>query len=507
VSDWSATVVTALERLAELARRDEDARGALEALGHALIALAAAPMVEAAPADAPAEPPTLPPPHPQESLLDIIRRSVRGLGAPEPAAALAPPALEKAPAPVSAPRAESEPAVAGRLDIEEVRDLAALFHAKTAAARWASSARAGDAARILELPSELAARLERGAAWFCEPLSLHNHRQQDYDTLASAFAAAAEALEYMDLTWQASGEADLFEPVQLLAEAQSTVRSAARALRPASDPEQERTHWLLRNVTRELSIYVPRYMKLDDLADPAGAVRLLQRIQSLTAPIRDRRSRERETREARSRLDYHLESLAEADGDDAGRHWAELTSAIELLVQGGFLRPSDRDLRERLLPLLDRRPAGPIGPGMAQVLREIDRYLASQERGQGPEAAAATQSADVRRVAEKLRGRSVVLIAGERRVEHEERLERAFGLSELVWLEGFGLSYTKLEDDVARGDVAMVLLAVRWASHESGNVKKYCEQYGKPLVMLRAGYNENQVAAQVIAQAGQRLAL
>lgn len=58
---------------------------------------------------------------------------------------------------------------------------------------------------------------------------------------------------------------------------------------------------------------------------------------------------------------------------------------------------------------------------------------------------------------------------------------------------------------MARSDVAAVLLAIRWSSHSYGDVKEYCDKYGKPLVYLTGGYNPNQVAHQILAQVGDRL--
>ena len=56
-----------------------------------------------------------------------------------------------------------------------------------------------------------------------------------------------------------------------------------------------------------------------------------------------------------------------------------------------------------------------------------------------------------------------------------------------------------------RPDVAAVLLAIRWSSHSYGEVKSFCDDYDKPLIRLPAGYNTNQVAAQIMQQASGRL--
>jgi hypothetical protein len=506
-------LVDALERLAAIARHQPEVRLALESLGQALLALvppnAAAVEVTSSPSQDQVQDPL---PGPPADLLDIIRASIRGLGIPTDPAPEGPQPEPVQAAPVAAAPSASGPAVVTargtRLQIDELRELAAAFRRKQHAADWAASQRAAATAALPLLPPEIRDGLDDSQVWFCDSQTLHQRRERDYRVLAAAFGACADALDCVDLVSQTAGESALFQPVQWLAEAQSMVRAASDAVRTAPDPDQERTHLLLRRVTHDLQIYVAKYMKLDEVADPRRAPGLAAEIAVVSTPIIEARRRERETRDARAFLDYHLEVLAETADAVPERHWDEIMGAIETLVGGGALRPSDRNLREKLLPLLDTRPPSTtIGPGMTQVLREIDRFLASQERPEESAVQATRLSPDVGRVAQVFKGRSVVLIGGERRVVHEERLENAFGLSELIWIEGFGRSYTSFEPHIARDDVVAVLLAVRWASHESGNVQRYCDEYGKPLIMLRAGYNENQVAAQVIAQAGQRLGI
>jgi hypothetical protein len=58
---------------------------------------------------------------------------------------------------------------------------------------------------------------------------------------------------------------------------------------------------------------------------------------------------------------------------------------------------------------------------------------------------------------------------------------------------------------IARPEVCLVLLAIRWASHNLSEVSIFCERYNKPLVRLPAGYNVSQIAHQVLQQAGERL--
>jgi hypothetical protein len=47
------------------------------------------------------------------------------------------------------------------------------------------------------------------------------------------------------------------------------------------------------------------------------------------------------------------------------------------------------------------------------------------------------------------------------------------------------------EAAIARSEVAVVLLAIRWSSHAFGDVKAFCDRHAKPLVRLPGGYGPN----------------
>ena len=88
----------------------------------------------------------------------------------------------------------------------------------------------------------------------------------------------------------------------------------------------------------------------------------------------------------------------------------------------------------------------------------------------------------------------------------EQALESLFGLKKVDWIAtAEHESILPFESHIARPDVAVVLLAIRWSSHAYGDVKRFCDKHGKPLVRLPAGYSPNQVAIQVLAQCGDRL--
>ena len=317
----------------------------------------------------------------------------------------------------------------------------------------------------------------------------------------------------------------------MLAEAQSALKASVENFYPNRKFDTDQTHifnWL-RQMVRELNIFIAQYMRLDDVADPRDwrarierirqtkieVGELAQRVQEERQQIETQESlaqqqieqRAKRQQELFSALKYHVRVIQK---DPTGLHdhdWKRVVITTDELIVSG-LPPSNVEIRKFLLPVLDLMPeALEETQNFALVLREMDAYLASQEGQVEVPIKPAALTEDVQRVAALLRGRAIVVIGGDRRPHLQQALENAFGLSGLIWIATRShQSYTVFEPDVARPDVAIVILAIRWASHNFGEVKSLCDAHGKPLVRLPAGYNPNQVATQILKQAGARLA-
>ena len=173
--------------------------------------------------------------------------------------------------------------------------------------------------------------------------------------------------------------------------------------------------------------------------------------------------------------------------------------------------PSSLTLRDLLAPLGDRLPADVSDPSYARVRRAVDEFRAAQDAPPAEDdedEADAPSSPDVRAVRSALEGRSVVLVGGDERRESAAALRDAFGLDRLDWQSSRPHeSHYRFESAITRPDVAVVLLAIRFASHSYAEIQKFCDATGKPLVRLPAGYGVNRVAAEVRRQAGIRLGI
>ena len=290
------------------------------------------------------------------------------------------------------------------------------------------------------------------------------------------------------------------------AEAQSALRVAANVLNGPKDVDQFALYDYLRKTAEHHRIYIRRFMRIDDPADPLRLPALEQRLKTLAEAVDDRRGKVKNAKRRISQLKYHAGLILQNGGGEPD--WRKAAEAVDALVAEG-LPPSALEIRQQLLPILDLVPddLDEYPKGFDLALREADHYRSSLP-APAAEPAEAPPTPAVAEAARLLEGRTVVFIGGTPRPGAREALRSAFRLEELNWIvtrdhqsiEGF-------EHDIARPNVALVIVAIRWSNHSFGDVKAFCDRHGKPMLRLTAGYNPNQVAAQILAQCGDALKL
>jgi hypothetical protein len=476
-----------LRALLDLARehlRDrEDLRRAVAVVGRALAALAewSAPQAEAPPAPPEEPPPTEPAPE-SESV---------------PVASL-PPLTFAPPPPVPFP----QQAAPGEVAPQPLPVIAARCRLKARACRFLAGAGAGgwQPALVAE-----AGEMHDCYLWM---LDAPAETPAVWEALGAAFEAAADAAELLGAWWElpepnrgrAAGDV-----LHLAAEAQA-VLFAAVAVTGRAKPDVDQIHLFvtIRQEAARLRVFITRYLRREDRADPAAGPDVSRRLREQAEPLRRVADAGKNRQKALSNLRYKARRLRADPAGNAGE-WPRVAELLDELVAGG-LPPSNPELRDLVLPLLDSVPDDlALPPGAGRVLQEIDRYLASRPAAEEPEGQEPPnpEVAEVRRL---LAGRRVVLIGGLVRPPRRDALVEAFGLADLDWVSTVDHeSVTVFEAPVARPEVAVVLLAIRWSNHSYGEVQEYCDRFGKLLVRLPGGYHPNQVAHQILTQVGNRL--
>jgi len=332
----------------------------------------------------------------------------------------------------------------------------------------------------------------------------------DRRAAASIFASLASMADLLhELAGSDEDEEKFRAGFHLIAECQSSIWGLQDRLGLGRDRDQFDAFVWLRHKSWQLQEFIPSYLSQGSVADPDNHADLAVRVEEFVERCRA----ERETRKERRRLRQKTRFVADklrvgiTDEDESLRQWTALHEAVEGLVELG-VRPSDVEIRESVIDLYDQWPElQDSWPGVARVLAEIERYLATRPDA-SLDAVGQTRpvSAQVLEVREMLRGGRIVVIGGVQKPYAARALKHAFELSEVSWLSTREhQSIAPFEPEVARNETRLVIVAIRWSSHSFEGVKKMCERYGKPYLRLPGGYNPNQVAAAVLQQVSGRL--
>ena len=101
----------------------------------------------------------------------------------------------------------------------------------------------------------------------------------------------------------------------------------------------------------------------------------------------------------------------------------------------------------------------------------------------------------------------MLLIGGEVKPLRREAIEKAFGLRELKWI-GANMTDASTDDyepQLRRPETSLVVRMIRFTRTNHGELLDLCKRYSRPFVNLPAGYGVNQLAAEILAQAGEQL--
>ncbi len=495
--DILASIQAILDRISTLARRDTEFRQHLRTVGRAVTAMA-----EELDQEDRARQAAVPPDPKVVEAVAVLGDRLRDN-------AIAPPAPAPIPAPaVHAERTEERPPIEdGELRLVQERS-----ELKVEAIEWCMQGRfiAEEEPDRDEMETRKRDLIERAKAlpdcylWMLYPWTCNRGTQEDWESLCECFANLAHMAEVLQavLPRREDQREFLERAVKITAEVQSALRVAVEIVgNRMPDPDQEKSFLWLRRTTTEQRVFVDRFMRWNDRADPGNWSDVRDRLEVLYEEFHDILNFDKEATKALNKARYHIKMIERSPAEAHEYDWQVVIDAIEAALRLG-MPPSSVELRDLLLPVMDDLPVFESAhPGFDLVVREIDRFLTTMPVGVAA-ALAQEPTPELLRVRDMLRGTTVVFIGGDPRPAAQASLEQAFELAELVWLPSEEHQSIELfRPHVARSAVALVMLAIRWSSHSFGDIKEFCDAYGKPFVRLPGGYSPNQVARQILEQA------
>ncbi len=285
-----------------------------------------------------------------------------------------------------------------------------------------------------------------------------------------------------------------FDILMLMAEAQSSLRVLGERIGLEEDDDQFEAFAWLRQITERERVFIPRFMRLGDGADPANSGDLAARIAATDGRVSGQINGRKLLKEARSKIGYHVKHMLK-EGTPIAADFERIEFGVRSLLDSG---ESEDVIRSLLAPLMTSPELWDAAP---TSLRDLMADDADEREEDAP--AARVYSPTVRRVREALGGARVVMTGGEERTHQRDRLASALGLDELEWVAlREHASSEPLLSAIRRPGTRLVLLLVRLAGHAHvEDAQNECRALGIPCVLLKAGMNPERVAADIAAQA------
>jgi hypothetical protein len=217
----------------------------------------------------------------------------------------------------------------------------------------------------------------------CYAWPLDSNRQlpgdNELELLARCYENVAFGVEIAQRFVSSRGSAGVptSELLYLLAETQSALRAALGATDLRNDEDQIQTYIWVKEQAYDQEIYVSRFMRMEDPADPLIWADLRKRLEAFAQNISSDPADEEQRRELLARLRGGFEGLAE--GEPPSEAWGEILGVLDEWVEAG--RPAaSRELCQMLIPWSDRLPEDiePSEPA-TRVLTEATRLRTARE--------------------------------------------------------------------------------------------------------------------------------
>ncbi len=323
-----------------------------------------------------------------------------------------------------------------------------------------------------------------------------------YTALGMAAAAVSEVMAR-----PSGGQAEMLQVMQLLAESDSALRVALEWswLSTKPDTDQDEVHHWLKRQTTLLHVYVPRFMRVDDRADPGEAERVVADVAAIMRRRRARADAASDINREFGRVQFHAKEIDKGNGVFS-HHAGKIDAALAALAALG-VPESDRRIGERLGPAASPLATDESVPRRVRLAAQ--RALEALVESESPETEpmAREHSARVAELRDLIRGTNVVVVGGEARPVQRDNIRDAFDLQNVEWVQiNEHASAAPLEAPIARTTTSLVLVLIKVTGHLHSDVARdLAARYRKPLVRLPAGFNPEQVAEQALTQVGERL--
>ena len=356
--------------------------------------------------------------------------------------------------------------------------------------------------------------------WMNQPRSDIRTQTQDFRMIADCFDALAESITTLSVSLTTDDSEQFIQAVQLVAEAQSALRTAVARVEDHPDTDQQLAYHWLRNRASKDRFYISRFMKITDPADPQNCLNIQQQaIEFRAKPKIATHNKQRGSWLEKAR--FHLRKIS-SDLDAANEYdWTKVADAVEHWIEDGGLATS-RELRDLLLPVIDEIPDIQFPASFESVIdvlvstsipTDIPRLdvpileraiMKTNELIDDSSDVEADRSLEVKQVSRWLADKRVVLFAGEVNQELHDQIVQSFQLQSLQWVPP-ELHHAEIDNQLSDVDLIAVVVTNQWETLLWGEICETTSRMSVPCVRLPTTCTSHQIAVQVIKQCPEHL--
>ncbi|MBX3378240.1 MAG: hypothetical protein KF678_14695 [Phycisphaeraceae bacterium] len=201
--------------------------------------------------------------------------------------------------------------------------------------------------------------------------------------------------------------------VELLAEAQSMVRSALGMVEVERDDVQQSLYEWCRDEGRRRRWYLAN-LSSNEAANPALWGGLKARIAAAADRCEAARSRDKSQQKLLNTIRYHKDQILVDEAADHKRDWTRIESAIQQFLETEG-KPSDPRLVDLIVPIADLVPDDLALSAVTfrRILPFVDQRIARENKASQATTGDRAPSPELAEAREMLRGKVAVLIGGE----------------------------------------------------------------------------------------------
>jgi hypothetical protein len=214
--------------------------------------------------------------------------------------------------------------------------------------------------------------------WMNQPRSDIWSHAEKYLLLADCFETLAECIEAILATTDMEDRTHFMAAIDMMAEAQSALRTAVSRVESHPDSDQQMIYYWLRNRANQDRFYISRFMKISDPADPGRNDDVHDRAFELLELVTPEQHLATQIERGMAKARHHIERIRSAEDASDEYDWSRAAESIESVIECGVACDSPK-LVELVAPFAEQLVDLDWPQGFQNLLAAAIRQVADDD--------------------------------------------------------------------------------------------------------------------------------